>query len=190
MYNKTMKNKTLWIIGGIIVVVALHVGVTYNTLVTLNNGIDGSWAQVETQYQRRLDLIPNLVETVKGIFKQEKEVFGALAEARTKYGGAVTINEKVKAATQVEGALSRLLAVIENYPTLRSSDNVSILMTQLEGTENRISVERGRFNDAVLQLNTKVQRVPSNIVARLFGFRARAYFESVRGAEVAPKVGF
>ena len=118
--------------------------------------IDGQWAQVETQYQRRFDLIPNLVKSVEGIMKQEQAVFGAIAEARTRYAGAATINEKAKAATQLESALARLLVVMENYPELRSAENVTQLMDELSGTENRIAVERRRFNDLVKDYNTTI----------------------------------
>ncbi len=134
-------NKKLWIVLGVVVVVGLYTLGVYNSLVGANEGIEGQWAQVETQYQRRLDLIPNLVAAVKGIMKQEQQIFGDLAEARTRYGSALTVNDKAKAATAVEGAFGRLLAVLENYPPLRSSENVTNLVVQLEGTENRISVE-------------------------------------------------
>ncbi len=181
-------NKTTWIILAVVVVAAVYIYSVYNGLVTKNEVADNQWAQVEAQYQRRFDLIPNLVESVKGIFNQEKEVFGALAEARASYAGAKTINEKAAAATQVEGALGRLLAIVENYPQLKSSENVQTLMVQLEGTENRISVERQRFNDAVRDFNLIIKRVPSNLVAKVFGFSERNYFEAAQGAEAAPKV--
>src|SRR3989338_4079326 len=143
-----MKRSTLIMLAIIVVIVLAGVSM-YNRLVTASQAIDGQWAQVETQYQRRFDLIPNLVESVKGIFEQEKEVFGKLADARARYSGATTVNEKAAAAGQVESALGRLLVVMENYPQLRSSESVQTLMAQLEGTENRVSVERSRFNDAV-----------------------------------------
>ncbi|MDP3999321.1 MAG: LemA family protein [bacterium] len=182
--------KTKWIILGVVVLAALYVFSVYNGLITKNELVDNQWAQVEAQYQRRFDLIPNLVESVKGIFKQEQTIFTALAEARTRYSGAKSVDEKAAAATQVESALGRLLVVVENYPTLKSSDDVQLFMVQLEGTENRISVERLRFNDAVRNLNLIVKRFPSNLIAGMFGFSERPYFESVEGAEVAPKVGF
>ena len=178
---------------GIVVVVILIVlyGFTaYNHLVGSREKIDNQWAQVETQYQRRFDLIPNLVESVKGVMKQEQAIFLALAEARTRYSGAKSVDEKAEAATQVEGALSHLLVIVENYPQLKSSENVQTLMVQLEGTENRISVERQRFNDAVREFNLQVKQVPSSIFARMFGFSKRAYFEAAQGSENAPKVGF
>lgn len=171
-----------------VVLVVIYGWSAYNSLVSANINIDKQWAQVETQYQRRFDLIPNLVESVKGIMNQEQEVFGALAEARTKYAGAATVDAKAGAAQQVETAFGRLLAVMENYPQLKSADNVQILMVQLEGTENRVSVERTRFNDAVRDMNLKVKTFPSNLIAKIFGFGERVYFEAVQGAENAPKV--
>lgn len=161
---------------------------TYNGLVTKSQNIDGQWAQVETQYQRRFDLIPNLVNSVKGIFTQEQEVFGQIAEARTRYSGAQTVDEKAEAAGQVESALARLLVVVENYPQLQSNKAVAGLMDELAGTENRISVERKRFNDQVRDYNTTVKRFPTNLLANMFNFDERAYFEAVEQAETAPKV--
>ncbi len=182
-----MKKSTI-IILIIAVLLALWGFSSYNGLITLNENADAQWAKVETQYQRRFDLIPNLENSVKGIFQQEQAVFSAIAEARTRYSGAVTADEKVQAASQVESALGRLLAVVENYPQLQSSQNVRDLMTQLEGTENRVSVERTRFNDTIRDYNTTVKMFPKNIFARLFGFSERHYFEAREGAEVAPTV--
>ncbi|KKT28106.1 MAG: LemA family protein [Candidatus Yanofskybacteria bacterium RIFCSPLOWO2_12_FULL_44_13b] len=179
-----------WIIVGIIVLAALWLGGTYNGLVKRNEAINGQWAQVETQYQRRFDLIPNLVNSVKGIMAQEQKVFGDLAEARTRYAGASSPEAKVRAANDVESALGRLLVIVENYPQLRSSETVQTLMIQLEGTENRISVERGRYNDAVKDYTVRIKRFPTNIVAGLFGFDERSYFQSQSGAENAPTVTF
>ncbi|MFA5954463.1 MAG: LemA family protein [Patescibacteria group bacterium] len=182
------------IIGAVIVVgLFLYSFSIYNRMVTSSEAVDGQWAQVETQYQRRFDLIPNLVESVKGIFEQEKSVFGLIAEARTKYAGAVasgTVAEKVAATNQVESALARLLVVVENYPELRSSESVQTLMAQLEGTENRVSVERKRFNDQVRDYNVLIKRFPASVLARMYGFDVKIYFESVSGAETAPKVEF
>ncbi|MBM3256740.1 MAG: LemA family protein [Candidatus Liptonbacteria bacterium] len=182
--------KGWWILIAVVVVVLLWGVGTYNSLVGKNEAINGQWAQVETQYQRRFDLIPNLVESVKGTMKQEQAVFNAIAEARTRYAGAGTVDAKAKAAGEVESALARLLVVMENYPQLKSAENVQTLMAQIEGTENRIGTERGRFNDAVRSLNTSVKTFPTNIVARLGGFSERTYFESVEGAETAPSVKF
>lgn len=160
----------------------------YNGLVSANEAVDGQWAQVEAQYQRRFDLIPNLVESVKGIMAQEQEIFTALANARALYAGAKTIDEKAQAAGQVESAFGRLLAIVENYPELRSSETVLTLMSQLEGTENRVSVERSRFNDTVRVYNLKTKRIPGVVFAKLFGFDERAYFEAQDGSENAPQV--
>jgi LemA protein len=182
--------KKSWIIIGIVVVLALWGFGSYNSMVGLNEQVDNQWAQVESQYQRRFDLIPNLVETVKGIAEQEKEVFTALADARSRYAGAQGPEQRAEAANQVEGALARLLVVVENYPQLRSQENFLALQSQLEGTENRISVERQRYNDTVTRYNTKVKRFPANVFAALFGFDPRTYFEATAGAENAPKVDF
>lgn len=181
------------IIGGmalVVVFIVISVIGFYNNLVTQTQGIDNQWAQVETQYQRRFDLIPNLVGSVKGIFKQEQEVFGKIADARTKYSGAATVDEKVKAAGELEGALGRLLVIVENYPDLKSNQAVQQLMDDLAGTENRIAVERRRFNDLVKEYNTTIKRVPANLIAPIFGFSERAYFEAEQGAEKAPEVEF
>ncbi|MFA4871830.1 MAG: LemA family protein [Patescibacteria group bacterium] len=180
--------KGLIILLVIIILIAGYFWITYNKLITLNEKVDNQWAQVETQYQRRLDLIPNLVASVQGIMAQEQKIFGDLAEARSKYAGAKTVNEKAGAATEVEGALSRLLAIMENYPQLKSADTVQTLMAQLEGTENRISVERKRFNDASRDFNITIKRVPANWLASLFGFLEKEYFQPAAGAQNAPKV--
>lgn len=180
--------KTWLIVLAVVVILGGFLWSTYNSLVTLNEQADGQWAQVETQYQRRFDLIPNLVNSVKGSMTQEQKVFGDLAEARTKYSGALTPDEKAAAATQVEGALGRLLVVMENYPQLKSIDAVQTLMSQLEGAENRISVERKRFNDTLKEFNLRVKRFPGNFIAGMFRFSERAYFESTDAAAQAPEV--
>ena len=181
------------IVIGIVIVVVLIIlygFTTYNSLVTLNVSADTQWRQVETTYQSRFDLIPNLVESVKGIMKQEQAIFIAIADARTKYSGAVTVEDKAKAANQVESALGRLLVITENYPQLKSSETVQTLMSQLEGAENRIRVERIRYNTAVQAYNLKVMRIPSSIIAGMTGFSEREYFKADAGAENAPKVQF
>ncbi|MDZ4205973.1 MAG: LemA family protein, partial [Patescibacteria group bacterium] len=171
--------KSVWIIIGILAIIVIWGFSSYNSLISLNEAVDAQWAKVETQYQRRFDLIPNLVNSVKGILTQEQKIFGDIAEARTRYSGAGSANEKASAASQVESAFARLLVVMENYPQLQSSNNVRDLMTQLEGTENRVSVERTRFNDMIRDYNVSVKRFPKNILAMLIGFGERAYFESV-----------
>jgi len=162
----------------------------YNGLVTKSQAVDAQWSQVETQYQRRYDLIPNLVNSVKGMMQQEQTVFLAIADARTKYGAAQTVNEKAVAAGEVETALGRLLAVMENYPDLKSSQNVTQLMDELAGTENRISVERRRFNDLTREYNTQIKTFPTNMLAGMFGFSEKQYFQSVTGSDTPPKVEF
>jgi LemA protein len=174
----------------VVIIIAVSLMGMYNGLVTKSQAIDAQWAQVETQYQRRFDLIPNLVNSVKGIMKQEQTVFDNIAQARTKYGGATTVDAKAAAAGQVETALGRLLAVVENYPELKSSQNVTTLMDELSGTENRISVERRRYNELVRDYNTQIKTFPTNMLAGMFGFTEKQYFQSVTGADQSPKVEF
>lgn len=162
----------------------------YNSLVTLNENADVQWAKVETQYQRRFDLIPNLVSSVKAVLNQEQEVFGQIAEARSRYAGASSPDEKARAASDLETGLGRLLVIVENYPQLQSAATVRDLMTQLEGTENRVSVERTRYNDEIRAYNTSIKRFPRNILAAITGFGERAYFESADEAANAPSVNF
>jgi len=185
-----MKKSSIILIS-VLAVVVLLVGwfwSSYNTLVTTNEQVDQQWAQVEVQYQRRFDLIPNLVAAVKGAMGQEQKVFGDLAAARENYSGANTTNAKAEAATQVEGALSRLLVIMENYPQLKSIDTVQTLMAQLEGTENRVSVERGRYNEAVQAYNVLTKRFPMSLMASMFNFSQKAYFQVAAQASVAPTV--
>ncbi len=181
--------KTILIVLGIIVVlIGLSFMGTYNGLIKAELDYETQWGQVENQLQRRYDLIPNLVNSVKGMMNQEKEVFKAIADARTKYGGSKTVQDKVNGAIQIETALSRLMVVMENYPELKSSQHVIGLMDELAGTENRIAVERKRFNDSIKVYNTKVKVFPSNILAGMFGFTEAALFESVEQANVVPEV--
>lgn len=191
-----MKNSMKVLVAVIVaVVVVLGAGGmwymnTFNSFVALENEVDGQWANVESKLQRRVDLIPNLVNSVKGIMEQEKEVFGNIADARAKLAGAGSVNDKVEASTELEGALSRLLVVMENYPELKSNENVSQLMDELAGTENRISVERDRYNDTVKVYNNKIQRFPSSIVANSKGYEKREFFRAAPGSDVAPTVDF
>jgi LemA protein len=180
-----------WILVVVVVLLCVNwVWGQYNTLVVSNEKIDSQWAQIDNQLQRRFDLIPNVVNTVKGVSKQEQDVFGAIAEARTRYSGAVTSNEKAQAANQVESALGRLLVIAENYPQLQSSQAYRDLIVTLEGTENRLSVERKNYNDMVKEYNVEVKRFPASLIARLFGFEDRAYFEVQDSAKVNPTVDF
>jgi LemA protein len=186
MVNK----KSAWLIALVaaVAIIVLWVVGFYNSIVNLNESVDNQWAQVETQYQRRFDLIPNLVSSVKGVLTQEQAVFGDIADARTRYAGATTVNEKAGAATQVESALARLLVIMENYPVLKSNETVQSLMVELEGTENRISVERKRFNDSVKVYNVRIKTFPSNLLAKMFSFEVKNFFEAVEGSEKAPTV--
>ena len=174
----------------VVIIIALSLMGVYNSLVSKSQAIDAQWAQVETQYQRRYDLIPNLVNAVKGMMKQEQTVFQAIDDARAKYGSATTVDAKAEAAGQVETSLGRLIAVMENYPDLKSSQTVINLMDELAGTENRISVERRRYNDLVQDYNTQIKTFPTNMMAGMFGFTPKQYFQSVTGADQAPKVEF
>lgn len=186
--------RKFWITIGIIVLIIIIFGgcciLSYNHLVTGEETVDTSWSQVENVLQRRNDLIPNLVNTVKGIAAQEKDVFKGVAEARSKVAGATTVNEKVQANLALGSALSRLLAVVERYPEIKSNQNFLALQDELAGTENRIAVERRRYNKAVRRYNLLTRRFPSNIMARLMSFEAREYFEAAEGAKEAPKVQF
>ncbi len=185
-----MKKSPLLIVVGLLIFLALSLVSAYNKLVTLNQKVDTQWAQVETQYQRRFDLIPNLVSSAEAVMKQERQIFADIANARTRYAGATTVDEKSASASEVEGALSRLLVIMENYPELKSDQTVNRLMDELAGTENRISVERARFNDQVTAYNLAVKRFPGNLLASLFGYSQRPLFQSVAGSETAPAVEF
>lgn len=184
------RNK-VWIIILVVVVVIGLWGVSkYNTFVKQGEQITAQWAQVENQYQRRFDLIPNIVATVKGVAKQEQEVFGAIAEARTRYSGAVGSDAKAKAASEVESALGRLLVIAENYPVLQSSQAYRDLIVSLEGTENRISVERMKYNDLVRVFDTNVKTFPTSLVASIFGIEEKEYFNVPEANQAAPTVDF
>jgi len=162
-----------------------------NTLVTKNEAVKAAWSQVDIVLQRRADLIPNLVETVKGIAKQEQTVFGDIAKARSQLLSAGTPSEKIAANQQLDGALGRLLAIAENYPQLKSNENFLRLQDELAGTENRIAVERKRYNDALQDYNTYIQKFPANIFARWAGFKPNeAYFAAAEGSRQVPKVDF
>ncbi len=187
--------KKALIIGGVLVglllLVALAVGSMFighrNTMVQQKEAITGAWAQVDTVIQRRLDLVPNLVETVKGIAAQEKEVFSNIANARAAMAGARSPSQRIAANDQLGGALSRLLVVMERYPDLRSSQNFMRLQDELAGTENRIAIERRKYNQTVQQYNTYIQLFPNSIVASLSSFeREDAYFRTTEEARQAP----
>ena len=191
--------KTGIIVIAVVVLLAIFCISSYNSMVSQDEAVGTAWSNVENQYQRRADLIPNLVNTVKGYAAHEKETFDAVVSARAKATQTtVSIDdltpEKMAAYQRAQGeigsALSRLLAVTENYPELKANENFQTLQAQLEGTENRISVERRKFNEVAKACNTSIRRFPRNILAGMFGFEKRPYFEAQEGAEKAPEVKF
>ena len=197
--------KTLLIVVAVVAVIGFGLyqffGGNYNTMVAMDEEVMSQWGQVENVYQRRLDLIPNLVETVKGYAKHESKVFTDIAEARSKAGGVMKVSDEVlnnpesfkkfqQAQGELSSALQRLLVVTENYPDLKANANFMALQDQLEGTENRITVERKRFNDVVKIYNTFIRQFPRSIIANMNGFRAKQYFEATEGADKAPQVSF
>jgi len=202
-----MKSRGCLIAAAVLIVIAVvafgifswGLGI-YNSLVTQDEGVRSAWGQVETQYQRRLDLIPNLVATVQGVAKQEQAIFIGVAEARAKVGGMTVTKEVLEdpqafakfqaAQDQLSSALSRLLVVAEQYPQLKSNENFMDLQKQLEGTENRISVARTRYNETVQGYNTTIRKFPGSLVAGFTGFKEKAYFAAKAGAEEPPKVNF
>ncbi|MEW5803568.1 MAG: LemA family protein [bacterium] len=162
----------------------------YNKLVTMRENIDGAWAQVDNQLKRRNDLIPNLVNTVKGYAAHEKEIFIQIAEARAKLAGAQTIPEKIEGAQAVGSALGRLLVILERYPDLKANESFNRLMDELAGTENRLAVERMRYNDTVRSYNTAIARFPDRIFAGFFGFEKGAYYQVPEEEKRVPQVEF
>jgi LemA protein len=186
--------KVFFIILAIVVVFVLifysSIKGTYNKLVTLDEGVKTAWAQVENQLQRRLDLIPNYVETVKGYARHEREVFIEVTEARAKVAGSVTPSQQIEANTELTAALSRLLLVVERYPDLKANQNFIRLQDELAGTENRIAVERMRYNETVREYNVYIRRFPTVILANMFGFTRAPLFEAPEEAEKPPKVQF
>ncbi len=162
----------------------------YNQLVTLDEGVSEAWAQVETQLQRRLDLIPNLVETVKGYAAHEREVLISVTEARARVAGAGTIPEKIEANNRLASALSRLLVVVERYPDLKANQSFVRLQDELAGTENRIAVARRRYNEAVRDYNIGIRKFPQNLLAKTFDFEKKEFFEAPPEASTPPKVQF
>ncbi len=179
------------ILIAVVVVALLWAFSTYNTLVGAKGAVDGAWAQVETQYQRRFDLVPNLVSTVKGAANFEQSTLTAITEARTKWMGAgASRTDQVNAAQSFDSALSRLLVTVEAYPVLQATQAFRDLMTQLEGTENRIAVARKDFNDSVMSYNIRVRTFPTNVLAGIMGFAAEPFFQSAPGSENAPPVQF
>ncbi|MBQ5737086.1 MAG: LemA family protein [Alistipes sp.] len=194
-----MKNRTLWIVLGVVAVVVVWVVSSYNALVGKQERVSEAWANVETVYQRRADLIPNLVATVKGYAAHEQETLQAVTSARAN-ATALSIDPStstpeqvaawMKAQNEVGSALGRLIAISESYPDLKASQNFLELQTQLEGTENRISTERNKYNERVRGFNVSIRRFPTNLIAGIFGFEKMALFEAEEGANVAPVVEF
>ncbi len=180
--------KTTIIIIAVVVILGLWVGVKYNSLVTARESIDAQWSQVQAQYQRRFDLIPNVVNAVKGAMKQETAIFTQLANARAQYLSAKTPADQEAAAQSGDQALSKFLAVIENYPQLKSIDADRDLIVELEGTENRIGVERKKYNETVKEYNLGVSRFPGSIIAGIFNFDIKEYLKADAAAQTAPKV--
>jgi LemA protein len=174
----------------VVVVAATLSGCSYNKFTTQEEAIKGSWGEVQNQIQRRSDLIPNLVESVKGFAAHEEGIFKALADARAKLSGAKTPAETIAAANEQSSALARLLVVVENYPNLKSDAQFQRLMDELSGTENRIAVARGRYNERIQEYNTTRRRFPSNMTAKVFGFQEYPYFEVPPEARQVPKVNF
>ena len=190
--------KPVWIvigvILGVIILAAVVVGGTFaskwNQLVTMDTDIKAKWAQVDNQLQRRNDLIPNLVETVKGFAGQEKSIMESIANARAKMAGGGSVQDRIAASNELSSALGRLLVVVENYPQLKSNVTFNRLMDELAGTENRLSVERKRYNDSVQVYNTTIRQFPSNLIASMLGFKEHPFFELPEAARQAPQVKF
>lgn len=189
MFQKKWLN-VLWIVFGVIVFAAIWFVSVRNSFITMTETINASWAQVENQMQRRYDLIPNLVNTVKGYAKHEQGVFDNIANARAQMGQAKTVGQKIQAANSMEGALSRLLMVVENYPNLKADTQFTRLMDELAGAENRLSVERRRYNEHIQIYNQSIKLFPKNLVAAMNGFAPRDYFQMQSEAKETPKVAF
>ena len=184
-----------WIAPVAIILIVIVIGIFWfvgqrNNLVTMEERVDAAWSEVDNQLQRRSDLIPNLVATVQGFAIQEREVFGDIADARARLAGARSVTETAESYTELQGALSRLLVVVENYPELRSNENFIRLQDELAGTENRIAVARGRYNEIVRQFNTQIRLFPASIAANAMAMQAREYFEIPESAREVPRVDF
>lgn len=191
-----MKKSTIVVLSIVGVLVLLIVSVlgwgigTYNSLVSEQENVQKYASDIQADLQRRSDLIPNLVETVKGYASQEEEIFTEIADARSKLAGATNLQESAQADSELSSALSRLLMVVENYPELKSNENFIALQDQLEGTENRIKVARTKYNEAAQEYNTSLKRFPTSIIGSMFGFEQTEYFEASEGAEQVPSVDF
>lgn len=186
--NKTLK--TVLIVLAVILVLVAPVISSYNKMITLDQKVKKAESNIDTQLKRRSDLIPNLVETVKGYATQEKEIFTDIANARAKLGGAQSVGEKANADGELSGALGRLLVVVEQYPQLKSNENFRDLTTNLEGTENRINIARQDYNEAVDVYNTSIRKFPASIIASVFRFEPKEYYKIDEGSKEVPKVDF
>jgi LemA protein len=186
--------KPVWIVLGVIVLIVVAVvgGIVskWNQLVAMDTDIKAKWAQVDNQLQRRTDLIPNLVQTVKGFASQERTILESIANARAKMAGAGSVPDRMAASNELSSALSRLLVVVENYPQLKSDQTFIRLMDELAGTENRLAVERKRYNDAVQVYNLTIRQFPGNLIASSLGFKEQPYFQPPPEARQAPQVKF
>lgn len=179
-----------WIVIAVIALAGFWTIGQYNGLVTANEQVNGAWAQVDTQLQRRNDLIPNLVNTVKGYAQHEQAVFDNVSNARAKMAGAQSVAEKAEADAQLQSALGRLFMVVENYPNLKADANFRALQDELAGTENRIATARRDYNSSVQAYNAKIRIFPTNIIAGVFGFDEREYFRAAEGTQTTPTVQF
>lgn len=189
------ENRFVWLIVlGIIILGIFLIGSWYvrtrNSLVAMEEQVEASWSEIDNQLQRRADLIPNLVNTVRGFAQQEEEIFTRLAEARSRLAGAQGVQETAESYGEMQSALSRLLVIVENYPQLRSNENFIRLQDELAGTENRIAVARRRYNESVRQFNTRIRSFPASIIANSLGFEQKEYFEVPESAREAPEVDF
>lgn len=182
--------KTLWIIIAAVAVLAILFISSYNGLVTSRAQVDEAFANIDTQLQRRADLIPNLVETVKGITTQEKEIVAAVTQSREKYLSSSSPDEKIAAGNEMSAALSNFLVVVENYPDIKSGQNFVALQDELAGTENRITQARKTYNEAVKKYNVSIKKFPRNIFAGMFGYETAEYFETTEENKTVPKVEF
>ena len=177
--------------AAVVMIVAITLsGCSYNKFTTQEEAIKGSWGEVQNQIQRRSDLIPNLVESVKGFSIHEETIFKELADARAKLSGSTSPAESIAAANQLSSALARLLVVVENYPNLKANEQFNRLMDELAGTENRLTVARGRYNERIQEYNTSTKKFPGNVTAKVFGFKGYPYYEAPPTSQVAPKVDF
>lgn len=182
--------KTLLIVVAVIAIIVIPIIGSYNKIVRLEQSVSQSESDIDTQLQRRSDLIPNLIATVKGYAAQEKSIFTALADARAKLAGAKTVTEKAQADSELSGSLSRLLVVVENYPNLKSDQNFRDLSVSLEGTENRINIARKDYNNMVSNYNSITRQFPNSIIASIFRFDQKPYYKAAEGAKEVPKVDF